>query len=480
MRINKRAIEDLDRKPKPAARETFWDDKLPGFGVRRSPKGKISFIVKFRVRGDLRQRFITLGDWPATLPDDARIDAEDFRAAGAKGRDLEAERATEAAGKRAEAEEASKRAIPLTDLLDAWRAKTEAELADRLKADQVGSYEKELLRLERAVLRPALKGKTVGGFDPVGFQDLLDQQDSPSTAGNLRALIVRFSKHVAVEMKARGMPIAWPKSYDLQGKIGRRWDRYTLEQVARIWIAAGQLGRRGALIRFMLLTASRRSEAARVRRSRLLLSEPGQPPYWLHVGGTTKNRQEYRSPLSRPAVALVNWLPDRSTSTTPEDAGLLFAGRGGKVVSSWSSVAAALRGLTGLSTGTFHDFRRTIVSTLGDHGFDPVTTDKLLNHSASATMSGVMGTYQQSEMLKKRAEATELWADQLFGAIDKVLGKPVSRETWGFDEPFEEAAIRREVAAAANQPAAHPPRRRPGAAARRISAASQVARASRE
>lgn len=442
MRINKRAIDDLDRTPKPAARETFWDDKLAGFGVRRSPKGKISFVVKFRVRGDTRQRFITLGDWPSTLPDDARSDAEDHRAAGAKGRDLEAERGQEAENRRAVTIEATKRAIPLEELLYSWRAKTERDLLDRLKADQVGSYEKELLRLERAVLRPALKGRTVGGFDPADFQDLLDRQESPSTAGNLRALIMRFTKHVAGEMKERGMPIAWPKSYEVQGKIGRRWDRYTLEQAARIWIAAGQLGRRGALIRFMLLTASRRSEAARVRRSRLLLNEPGQPPYWLHVGGTTKNRQEYRSPLSRPAVALVAWLPDRSTRTTP-DTGLLFAGRGGKVVSSWSGVATALRSLTGLTAGTFHDFRRTIVSTLGDHGFDPVTTDKLLNHSASATMPGVMGTYQQSEMLMKRAEAVELWADQLFVAIDRVLGEPVSRETWGFDESFEDRVIRR-------------------------------------
>jgi integrase len=437
MRINKRAIEDLDRKPKPAARETFWDDKLPGFGVRRSPKGKISFVVKIRVRGDTRQRFITLGDWPSLLPDDARSDAENHRAAGAKGRDLEAERGQEAESRRAVAVETNKRAIPLDELLDGWRVKTERDLAERLKADQVGSYEKELLRLEKAVLRPALKGQTVGGFDAAGFQDLLDRQESPSTAGNLRALIMRFTKHVSAEMKARSMPIAWPKTYELHGKIGRRWDRYTLEQAARIWIAAGQLGRRGALIRFMLLTASRRSEAARVRRARLLLGEPGQPPYWLHVGGTTKNRKEYRSPLSRPAVALLAWLPDRSTRTTP-DTGLLFAGRGGKVVSSWSGIATALRTLSGLTTGTFHDFRRTIVSTLGDHGFDPVTTDMLLNHSASATMPGVMGTYQQSELLKKRAEAVELWADQLFAAIDKVLGKPLSRETWGFDKPFEE------------------------------------------
>jgi hypothetical protein len=150
------------------------------------------------------------------------------------------------------------------------------------------------------------------------------------------------------------------------------------------------------------------------------------------------------------------------------------------VVSSWSGVATALRSLSGLTTGTFHDFRRTIVSTLGDHGFDPVTTDMLLNHSASATMPGVMGTYQQSELLKKRAEAVELWADQLFAAIDKVLGKPVSRETWGFDEPFEERSIRRSAPAAGDQPAARRPRRRPGAEARRISAASQVESASRE
>lgn len=478
MRINKRAIEDLDRQPKPSTRQTFWDDKLPGFGLRRSPAGRISFVAKYRIRGEADQRFDTLGAWPAMTPDEARDEASLRISAAARRRDLEAERDEEAEAVRKAALEASRRAIPLTEFLDSWRKTVEQDLARRLDAEQVGSTERELLRLEKSVLRPFLAGATVGDFDPAAFQDLLDRQKSRSTAGNLRMAIVRFTHHVAAEMKERGLPVAWPTAFKVKGKIGRRFNRYTLAEAARIWIAAGELGRRGAMIRFMLLTAARRSEAARVRRDRLHLEDPELPPYWLHLGGTTKNRQEHRAPLSPPAVALVRWLPDRSTRTTPESE-LLFSGRGGKVVSSWSDLASVLRLKAGV-TGTFHDFRRTIVSALGDRGFDPVTTDKLLNHAAAATMPGVMAVYQQSEMLRSRAKAVEAWAEMLFAEIDRQLvaegAEPVSRETWGFDRPFSDRIVQRvkkEKAPAEVQAAVRRPRGRPRSADRAISSRSQ-------
>lgn len=481
MRINKRAIEDLEKQPKPAKRQAFWDDKLAGFGVRRTPSGKISFVVKFRVRGDGQQHFETLGAWPAMLPDDARDEAADRLATASKGRLLSGEREAAAGEAKAAAREAARRAIPIEELLDGWRVTAEVKLAERLAAEQVGSYEKELLRIERAVLRPALAGRTVGTIEPGEFQDLLDRQTSRSTAGNLRGLIVQFIEHATLEMKARGMPITWPKTLTIKGPPTKRYERYTIEEMAMIWLAAGALGRRGALIRFMMLMVCRRSEGARARRSRMRLE--GDAPYWLHKGGTTKNREEYRAPLSRPAVALLSWLPARVTKTVLSD-DLIFAGRGGKMVSSWSTMAGALRARTGLPHARFHDFRRTVVSTLGDHGFDPVTTDKLLNHAAASTMSGVMAVYQNSEFLKQRARAIEFWADLLFAEIDRQLAQrnqaPVSRETWGFEGAFEEVRIPPTTRKPATAQAAAAPRRRRGSLPRKVSDVSQSKRALRE
>ncbi|WP_424813536.1 site-specific integrase [Roseococcus sp. YIM B11640] len=448
MRINKRAIEDLDRQPLPETRQVFWDDKLAGFGLRRTPKGKIAYVLKYRVRGDVRQRFETLGDWPAMLPDDARAEAEEFRSAASRGRDLAAERDAAAKAERQAALDESRRAIPITELLDGWRAATQAALASRIAAEQTGSYERELLRLEAQILRPSIGATTVGAFDPAQFKTLLASQASASTAGNLRSLILRFSAHVSEEMDRRGMPISWPDSYKLKKGRGQRWQRYTLDEIARLFIAAGAFGRRGALLRFMILTACRKSEGVRAKRSRIVLDDAVVGPYWLQIGGTTKNRQEHRVPLSPAAVALLRWLPDRSTRTTPET-DLIFSGRGGKVMSSWSDLATSVFSAAGIAGRTFHDFRRTVVSVLGDHGFDAVVTDKLLNHAASSSMTGVMAVYQRAEMLALQRQAIERWAELLFAEIDRqgaANGKPqISRETWGFDVPFEEARIRRLV-----------------------------------
>ncbi len=47
-----------------------WDGKIPGFGIRVSPKGTKSFILLFRVDG--RARRLTIGRYPALSLAEAR------------------------------------------------------------------------------------------------------------------------------------------------------------------------------------------------------------------------------------------------------------------------------------------------------------------------------------------------------------------------------------------------------------------------
>jgi hypothetical protein len=122
----------------------------------------------------------------------------------------------------------------------------------------------------------------------------------------------------------------------------------------------------------------------------------------------------------------------------------VFAGRGGRPVSGLTDIREAVRAGAAVEGRTLHDFRRTIVSALGDHGFEPQVADGLLNHVASSSMPGVMGVYQRSEMWGKRREAMDLWARLLMEAVGRVQGRAVDPETWGFDTPFEETRIRRD------------------------------------
>jgi hypothetical protein len=91
--------------------------------------------------------------------------------------------------------------------------------------------------------------------------------------------------------------------------------------------------------------------------------------------------------------------------------------------------------------GVLHDIRRTVVSTLGDRGWEPAVVDKVLNHAAAATLPGVMGVYQRSEQWEQQRKALEAWADLLMLEVARLKGSPLNRETWGFDEPFQDARI---------------------------------------
>lgn len=129
MRINRRACEELASLPADQTRHRpeFWDDTLPGFGVRVSASGRLSFVVKFFLRGDPKQRRVTLGEFPALKPEKARDEASAIKDAAKLGRDLLGER--RAALDAAEAERVAARALalPVADLLAGWRERAEGE-----------------------------------------------------------------------------------------------------------------------------------------------------------------------------------------------------------------------------------------------------------------------------------------------------------------------------------------------------------------
>ena len=68
--------------------EDFWDETLPGFGVRVTKYGKKSFAVMYRIHG--RKIRMTLGSYPALSLAAARVTAKEALSEAAKGKDLHA------------------------------------------------------------------------------------------------------------------------------------------------------------------------------------------------------------------------------------------------------------------------------------------------------------------------------------------------------------------------------------------------------
>ena len=83
-RITKRLVDSLH----PADREIItWDDEIPGFGIRVTPKGVKAYILKYRA-GHGRAapvRKPTIGRHGALTADEARRIAKDWKARIALG-----------------------------------------------------------------------------------------------------------------------------------------------------------------------------------------------------------------------------------------------------------------------------------------------------------------------------------------------------------------------------------------------------------
>jgi len=75
IRINK---SNLDRLRPSKKEQFFWDDKISGFGVRLSPKGRKSFIFQYRIGG--AQRRISIGKFGPITPEQARSKAHKYTA----------------------------------------------------------------------------------------------------------------------------------------------------------------------------------------------------------------------------------------------------------------------------------------------------------------------------------------------------------------------------------------------------------------
>lgn len=449
MRISKRSLDDLLKRWAAAAdnggpvdRERIWDDAIPGFCVRRRKGGGASFTLKYRVKGDPTQRLATLGDYPSVHPDVAREEARRIKEAAALGRDMLGERRQEVERAAAAAAEVRRHAIPLDALLDDWRAATQAAIDRRAAAGQSAVYERELLRLETKHLRPAVAGQVVGTFDPDSLQAILDRATGHSAALNLRNLFSRVAKFARPWLAERGLRVNWARRYEVvhQRPAGRD-HRYSLEEAARIWIAAGGLGRPGAAIRFMLLVGCRRSEAARVRWDHVHLDDAVRGAHVEIPAALVKHRRLTLVPLSPPAVALLRWLPPR-TSRRFGDADLVFAGRANRPLGGWSGLLRKLLALAAVEEGWFHDIRRTVVSTLGDHGWDLAVVDRLLNHASSASMGGVLGVYQRSELWQQQRLAIDAWAELLLAEVGRLQGSAVQAGSWAPDAPFTEVVVR--------------------------------------
>ncbi len=170
------------------------------------------------------------------------------------------------------------------------------------------------------------------------------------------------------------------------------------DELKRVWEAAGEgRGVFPAFIKFLLLTAARRSEAARMTFSEI---EGGD---WVLPASRNKTKQELVRPLSKAAREVLASLPRFENGT------YVFTSDGRRALGGFSKFKRAFDKQCGVSGWTLHDCRRSARSLMSRAGVSDNHAERCLGH----IIGGVKGIYDRHRYRDEMLRAYEALAAQI-------------------------------------------------------------------
>ena len=227
----------------------FWDDALPGFGVRVKPSGVKSYLIQYRNADHVSKRF--------TLCKTTELKLEDAR--------------KRAARHLADVKDAKSPADPAAERKERRQAATIGDLCDRYLSDHAEvhakpRYLKEQRRMIEKKIKPALGKKPIRSVSRPDVQALhLSMRETPYEANRVLAtLSVMFKLAEHWKLREEGSnPCRGIKRY----RETRRERLLTDQEVARIYSAMSEAERTRIMadgmvlaLRLLFSTACRASE----------------------------------------------------------------------------------------------------------------------------------------------------------------------------------------------------------------------------
>jgi len=164
------------------------------------------------------------------------------------------------------------------------------------------------------------------------------------------------------------------------------------DELRTVWRATSTPHPYHALVRFILLTAARRSEAADMTRAEIGNGD------WVIPAARYKTKQDHLIPLSTAAGALLNSIPNLGSH--------LFTLNGKRPIGGLSELKRALDAASGVTGWTIHDLRRTSRSLMSRAGIEADIAERCLGH----VIGGVRGVYDRHEYHDEKKRAFEALA----------------------------------------------------------------------
>ena len=387
-RYRTQAYFDRLSLPEGETDKTFYDDKVPGLGLRFRAEGKPKWTLYYQRQGSQRRHVIG----PRSVKIEAARDAAQLLQADvAKGIDIAQVRKD--ARKKIEQDtfgqavekylEAREKGVWPPDK-PAPRDTTFAEIKRYLNSDE--GYFRPLHRTAIA---------NISQDDVKKRLEEIGRTNGAVAAARARASLSTFFAWAINAGQRETNPVT---NISKQGDREPRNRALAFDEIARIWIAAGNLGEYGKIVRLLILTLCRRDEIGELE-----WTEVDKEPDAIVLPGTrTKNRLDHLVPLSPLAQEIVTGVTRRPGYPH------VFGVRKGKPFSGWSKSKAELDEQAGVDGWTIHDIRRS-ASTLERIGIPEFVVEALLNHKR-AKLSRTYKPHDIYKLAPEKREALNIWA----------------------------------------------------------------------
>jgi integrase len=389
-------------KPPAEGREIHWDTKQKGFGLLVTAKGHKSFVVQYQVGSGRKARTLRRMRVEAETVEEARTLAEAIHGKVSTGRAL---------GQRIDPLEQRRHDERVKSGEGTFRAITADWYARAGKRNRSGA--RRFAEIKRLAF-PMLGDRQINDIKPKNIQRLLDEVQDTNGIG-MADYILSAVRRVMSWYESRGedenfvSPVRRGMARTSTSKQARR-RILTDDELRAVWSAAETSpGPYGAFLQVLLLTATRREEAAKMRRSEL------SGGTWIIPAERYKTGIEHVIPLSTTALAITDRLPRLGNGD------LVFTVSGRFPISSFVHRKAAFDKACGVTGWVLHDLRRTARSLMSRAGTNADIAERCLGH----VISGVRGTYDRYAYLEEKRHAFEALA----ALVERIVNPPANNVT---------------------------------------------------
>lgn len=420
----KRLSTDLqvkNAKPIGGTRTDYRDAEVRGLWLRVSPSGAKSWSLMRRLKGGKPVR-TTLGEYPSVGLARARELAGEALGSLREGQVPKIVTAARELAAQREAERAKAHTVDAAVKL----------FIERYAEPNLRSW-KEYERTFKTYVLPKWTGRQLSAITRRDVADLLDHigdTSGPVMAHNALAHVRKFFNWHCVRDDRLVSPIVKGMS-PIKPRERARQRVLSDAEIRAFWVASADAkpGVFGALARFILLTATRRDEAAQMAKP----ERDGAT--WTIPAARYKTKIDHVVPLSKAAVEIIDTLTaaqtvtDEETGESKKPAGdfVFSTDRGATHFSAYSKAKAELDKkmlaelrkadpAATLDRWVLHDLRRTARTLMSRAGVQVDHAERVLGH----VMGGVRGVYDRFGYLEEKRRAVDALAE----LVDRIINPP--------------------------------------------------------